>query len=279
MSDRRSSLTGLRIITTAVYVPGPVAARLLTDMGAAVTKIEPLSGDPLALAVPGWYADLCRGIDVRRIDLKSPDGNAELHTLLADADVLITSSRPSSLVRLGLAWPSLQQRHPRLCHVAIVGYASPRQEQAGHDLTYQADAGLLTGTTMPRTLLADLAGAQRAVSTALELLLARERHGITASREVALSESADLFADPLRHAVTTEQGWLGGGLAAYNMYPAREGTIAVAALEPHFRLALARELDLDPENRDALRDAFRERTAEEWRQWALERGLPLTAVR
>jgi alpha-methylacyl-CoA racemase len=54
------TLTSIRIINTAVNVPGPVAARTLRDMGATVVKVEPAGGDPLALAAPAWYADLAR---------------------------------------------------------------------------------------------------------------------------------------------------------------------------------------------------------------------------
>ena len=41
--------------------------------------------------------------------------------LLVEADALITSSRAASLARLGLD-PATIRAHPRLCHVAIVGY-------------------------------------------------------------------------------------------------------------------------------------------------------------
>ena len=68
--------------------------------------------------------------------------------LLADADVLITSSRPSSLARLGLG-PAALAAHPRLCHVAIVGYATPTRRPPAHDLNYQAAAGLVRPPQLP----------------------------------------------------------------------------------------------------------------------------------
>jgi alpha-methylacyl-CoA racemase len=63
------------------------------------------------------------------------------------------------------------------------------------------------------------------------------------------------------------------------MYPAREGWIAVAALEPHFRAALTRELGADANDGLALARAFTQRSAVEWKQWAEARDLPLHAVR
>jgi alpha-methylacyl-CoA racemase len=274
------TLAGIRVVSTAVNVPGPVAASMLRDMGAAIVKVEPPTGDPLAVAAAAaWYAALCTGMEVLRLDLKSDDGRGHLDDLLARADVLITATRPASLQRLGLSWSDVHTRHPRLCHVAIVGYAAPRQDVAGHDVTYQAEAGLLTPPAMPRTLIADLAGAQRAVIAALDLLLARERGGEAGCAEVALAECASLFAAPLRHGLTSPAGPLAGTDAAYNIYPAHEGWVAVAALEPQFRAALARELNADLEDGATLAQVLRQRSAVEWERWAGLRGLPLAAVR
>jgi alpha-methylacyl-CoA racemase len=252
---------------------------MLRDMGATVVKVEPPAGDPLSAAAPGWYAELCAGIEVQRLDLKSDDGRAQVAELLGRADLLVTASRPASLERLGLAWPDLHARHPRLCHAAIVGHAAPRQDLPGHDLTYQAEAGLATPSAMPRTLIADLAGAQRAAMAALELLLARERYGEAGYTEIALAECASLFAEPLRHGLTSSSGALGGAGAAYNIYATSNGSVAVAALEPQFRSALARELSVDVDDRAALTRVLRERSALEWERWAEARGLPLVAVR
>ena len=134
----------MRIVTTAVTIPGPVAAARLRDLGAAVTKVEPPSGDPLVLAAPEWYERLVAGMEVVRLDLKAES----LDGLLAGADVLLTSQRRAALARLGLAWASLHERHPGLAQVAILGEG----ERAGHDLTYLASRGLLDPPHLPRTV-------------------------------------------------------------------------------------------------------------------------------
>jgi len=273
------TLGGIRIVTTAANVPGPVAVAMLREQGAEVVKIEPLDGDPLSRWAPGWYTELCEGVEVLRLDLKSPGGQAHIQTLLAAADLLVTSSRPESLQRLGLRWSELHERHPRVCHVAIVGYAAPRQQIAGHDLTYQAEAGLLAPPAMPVALVADLAGAQRTAYEAMNLLFARERTGTAGRAHVALADCATLFAAPFRHGLTVPTGLLGGGCAAYGIYPARDGWVAVAALEPQFRAALARALGVDVESRVALANALSEKTATEWQEWAETHDLPIHAVR
>jgi len=170
-----SFLKDIRVISLATNIPGPVAAARLRDMGADVVKVEPPSGDALALASPQWYAELHEGLEVFQLDLKTDNGKEQLHEHLAKSDLLLTASRPSALFRLDLAWSTLANCYPELCQVAIIGYAPPNAEKPGHDLTYQAGLGLVTPPELPRTIAADFAGAERAVTLALGLLYQRER--------------------------------------------------------------------------------------------------------
>ena len=276
----RPPLDGVRVVCLGIYVPAPVAARRLSSLGAAVVHVEPPAGDPLADWCRSWYDALHAGHEVRRLDLKSDDGRAAMEALLADADLLLTAMRPAALARLALDPEALRARHPRLCRVAIVGHGGDDAEAPGHDLTYQASVGLVTPPTLPRTLLADLAGAERAVAAALALLLARERGLGAGSETVALADAADAFADPLRHGLTAPGALLGGALPRYALYPAARGWIAVAALEPHFWSRLVAELSLaEDAGAEALASAFLARDAEAWERWARERDLPLVAVR
>jgi alpha-methylacyl-CoA racemase len=272
-------LRGLRIVTLGVNVPGPAAATRLRELGASVAKVEPPNGDPLARSNPAWYEALAAGQEVVRFDLKDAAGRARLGERLAEADVLLTSSRPASLRRLGLGPEDLRATYPRLCVVAITGYPAPRENAPGHDLTYLAEFGLLSPPDMPRTLLADLAGAERAVSATLALLLNRAQGRRAGYAEVALSEAAAFFAESLRYGITKPGAELGGGLPGYNLYPAREGWLAVAALEAHFWENLLLELGLEEATREDLEEVFLEKTAEEWERWAEERDLPLAALR
>lgn len=272
-------LAGIRVVVLAIYVPGPVAAARLRELGASLTKVEPPDGDPLASHAAEWYGVLHRGVEVVRLDLKERRDRARLDALLARADLLLSSYRLGALARLALSWPELHARFPRLCYVAIIGHAAPEQDRAGHDLTYVAAWGLAAAPELPRTLVADLAGAERAVSAALALLLARERSGEPGYAEVALADAAADFAAPLGYGLTAPDGALGGALPAYALYPARDGWVAVAALEPRFQERLRGELGLATLTREALADAFRARSAEEWEGWARLRDLPIAAVR
>jgi alpha-methylacyl-CoA racemase len=131
---------------------------------------------------------------------------------------------------------------------------------------------------LPPTLFADIAGAERAVSAALALLVARERDGTGGSAMVALEDAAAALAQPLHEGLTRRGAMLGGGLAAYNLYATRDGWIAVAALEPHFAQRLAESLALASLSIDALRTAFATRTSAEWEAWARQHDLPIAAL-
>lgn len=265
------------MVSVAVNLPGPVAAARLAALGADVVKVEPPGGDPLQHVAPAYYAELVAGQDVRTLDLKGDAGRDILDGLLRDADVFLTSSRSAALERLGLGWRDLHRRHPRLSQVAIVGSPPPDDDLPGHDLVYQAAAGLLVPPLMPTVLVADLAGAERAVSEALAAVLGRAGTGVGRFCEVSLAVAAQAMAGPLRHGLTTPGGPLGGGLTAYRIYPAADGHVALASLEPHFHARLLALLDV-PDSREELERAFRSRPAAAWQEWAREHDMPLAAV-
>ena len=280
--DASGPLAGLRVVTLAVNVPGPAAAARLKAFGASVVKVEPPSGDPLMHQNPAWYRALSTGQEVVRLNLKEDEGFSLLEGYLGRADLFLTSSRTGALARLGLGPDDLRRKHPRLCGVAITGFPSPRGDEPGHDLTYLADYGLLTPPEMPRSLLADLAGAERAVSAALALLLGRER-GVdgpgSGHVELALSEAAAYLAEPLRYGITAPGAHLGGGFPGYGLYRASDGWIAVAALEPHFWEKLLRELGLEDAGREELEEVLCREAAAHWEDWAAERDLPVAALK
>jgi crotonobetainyl-CoA:carnitine CoA-transferase CaiB-like acyl-CoA transferase len=255
-----------------------LAAARLSALGAHVVKVIPPRGDPLAWVSPQWHNCLQAGQQVITLDLKTTDGRARLAETLASADLLLTATRPDAMARLGLDWPALSARYPRLCHVAIVGYPAPDENRAGHDLTYQANVGLLDPPRFPSIPLADFAASERAVSAAFALLWMRERSGSGGRSEVSLVEALAPYADALRYGLLAPGTLLGGGSPLYHLYPAREGWIALAALEPHFSARLARELGLAELTAETLAEAFRSRTALEWDAWATEQDIPLAAL-
>jgi crotonobetainyl-CoA:carnitine CoA-transferase CaiB-like acyl-CoA transferase len=276
MPELAQTLAGIRVVTLAPNVPGPVAAARLRDLGATVVKVEPPTGDPLKATAPSWYDALHRDMTIERIDLKTNAGAQQLETLLAKSDVLLTSSRPSALERLGLGPQAVSKRFPELVYIAIVGELPPNEERAGHDLTYVAQLGLLDPPKMPRTLTADLAGAERAVSATLALLLARARGAGGAHAFVSLREAAETFALPFEHGMTANGGNLAGAFPGYRTYQTTDGWIAIAALEPHFWQRMRDLLGNGRADAD-FAAAFAAHDGAHWTAWAAEHDMPLIA--
>ena len=118
VSDAASPLAGIRVVSMALNVPGPLAVRGWRRR----VRTSSRSNRPPAIRSQAcrrsWYAELHRDVRVERVDLKRPEGRARMQVLLQDADVfLVSSQRPSALARLGL--DSVIARHVRW--VNIVG--------------------------------------------------------------------------------------------------------------------------------------------------------------
>lgn len=293
-TSNTTSLKGVQILTLALNLPGPAAVMRLQAMGAKCTKLEPLAplsmhtADPMGIYKPAAYDLMHQGLKVLQADLKSERGQKVLHKQLAQTDVLITSFRPSALVKLGLAWAALHKRYPTLNVVSVVGAPGERAEEAGHDLTYQADNGLLNGLEMPASLYADMGGSLFTTEAVLQALLLRQRPGKSQGKgvfqEVALSDASAYLALPRTWGLTTPQGDVGGAHAGYKIYPCKNGRVAVAALEPHFAVRLCEAAGLPKQaanqmhkrsTHDSIAQFFATQTRAQLNKLASSRDIPL----
>ncbi|HEY0885123.1 MAG TPA: CoA transferase [Ramlibacter sp.] len=285
-------LAGTRIVSLALNLPGPAALMRCRRMGATCVKLEPPSGDPMGVYSPSTYAQLHEGVTVRSADLKTDAGQETLHAELAKAHVLLTSFRPSALAKLGLGWQQLHARHPELSQVAIVGGPGAAAEEPGHDLTYLAANGLVTGLDLPPTLYADMGGSLMASEAVLQAALQQaERYAGTGEThppgrylEVALADAAAWLGLPRQWGLTQPQGAVGGAHAGYRIYSCRDGRVAVAALEPHFAAALCaaagvRPADMRamfaPETHQGIAAFMSTRSRAELDRLAVENDIPL----
>ena len=277
-------LKGVRVLSLALNLPGPAALMRCSAMGATCTKLEPPSGDPMAHYNRPAYAQLHQGVKVLAADLKTEAGQKALHRALAKTDVLLTSFRPSALDKLQLGWKRLHRLYPALSQVAIVGAPGARAEEPGHDLTYLADNGLVSGLGLPPTLYADMGGSLMAAEAVLQAVLARGRTGRGAFIEVALSDAAGYLALPRQWGLTQPSGAVGGAYAGYKVYACKDGRVAVAALEPHFAAALCAAAGVAssdiramfaPATHQAIAAYLATRTRAQLDRLAVEKDIPL----
>ncbi len=306
-----SPLAGLRVVDLSRHLPGPLIGHLLADLGARVVKVEePREGDPVRLAPPlvrgrsALAALLLSGVESVALDLKQPAGKEVLSRLLEDADVLLESFRPGTLARLGFPPEELRARFPNLviCSLSGWGQDGPWASRAGHDLTYQAQAGTLAPTAaMPPYPAADLIGAWSALASILAALVERERRPekggvrIDASLfDAALYANLTAWAEegaagPGRSRRVGEPHGLAGALPCYNLYAtADDGWLAVAALEPPFWRRFCEAAgcpDLvglqyreSAEARSRVAEVVAGRTLGEWRETLAGLDLPVEPV-
>jgi len=114
-------LSGFRVVEFSQMVAAPSAALLLADYGAEVIKIEPPGGDNVRLLRSQVATDLPvspvflgynRGKRLIRLDLRDPDQLNEAKRLIEGADVMIESSRPGAMTRLGLGPDAMRLTGP-----------------------------------------------------------------------------------------------------------------------------------------------------------------------
>jgi alpha-methylacyl-CoA racemase len=281
-------LRGVRVLSLALNLPGPAALMRLVNMGARCTKVNPPAGDPMQHYTPTGYDLLHKGVAHKTLDLKTAAGQAALHQLLPKTDVLLTSFRPSALTKLGLGWKSLHKQYPALSLIEVVGAPGPLAEIPGHDLTYQAEVGLVNGMDLPPSLFADMGGALMASEAALKAVLLLKTSGKGTRHEVALSDAAAWLALPRQLRMTTPDGAVGGAHAGYRVYACKNGRVAVAALEPHFAISLCAAAGITlahpvkdlfkPEIRQTIAAFFAGKTRQQLDKLAAAQDIPLLTL-
>ena len=225
---------------------------LLGDLGAEIIKVEdPVFGDyarlmpPLIDGMGAFFRSSNRGKKSIMLDLKQDAGQAVLHRLVEDADVVIEGFRPGVTARLGADYETLRLVNPRLVYCSLSGWGQtgPLAHVSGHDLNYIARNGLLGGELNPQTLaakVADVGGAYVGAMGVLAALLQREATGEGDNVDVALSEAAMPFAMlGWVHACAADSGDealdLTGASACYRLYTCADGEpIALSAVERRF---------------------------------------------
>src|SRR3984957_11431354 len=138
-----SVLAGVRVLDLSQGISGPITGMLLSDHGAAVTKIEPPGGDRFR-ALPGATTWL-RGRRSLELDLAKPDDRSTFHGLVGSADVVLESFAPGAAAQLGADPATLLDLNPGLIHCSITGYgAHPgHRDRPAYDALVAARLGLL----------------------------------------------------------------------------------------------------------------------------------------
>ncbi len=292
-------LSGLFVLDFTTLLPGPLATLMLAEAGAEVMKIEQPGGEnarrfpPMIDGESAAFLMLNRGKKSMTLDLKNEKDRDALVPLVARADILVEQFRPGVMARLGLAYEDVRKANPRMIYCSISGYgqSGPRVQEAGHDLNYIGNTGLLdlqpgplSGPVVPPMLAADIAGGSfPAVINILLGLRARDQSGQGCHIDIAMTDAMFTFtwAAMALGAATGRfpkagEMWLVGGSPRYQIYPAKDGKlVACGAIEQKFWQAFSKAISLPAELFDDIRNpvATREavakliaaRSSDEWR--------------
>lgn len=146
-------LAGVKVLEFTQIIAGPFCGMHLADMGAEVTKFEPIAGEPWRLMVElvpkesRTYASLNRGKRGVAMDMARPEAQEVIHALVKDADVVIINYRPGVAESLRIDYPTLSAINPNIiyCENTAFGKKGPLAKRGGYDIVVQALTGLMAG--------------------------------------------------------------------------------------------------------------------------------------
>ncbi len=155
-------LAGVKVVELARILAGPWAGQTLADLGADVLKVEAPEGDDTRRWGPpfidregdrsaAYFHATNRGKRSVTCDFRTPEGQALVRRLVADADVVIENFKVGGLAKYGLDYESLRKVNPRLIYCSITGFGQdgPYAHRAGYDFIIQGMAGLMSVTGEP----------------------------------------------------------------------------------------------------------------------------------
>ncbi|MEG3165706.1 CaiB/BaiF CoA-transferase family protein [Sphingomonas sp. PB2P19] len=248
-------LAGLKVIELARILAGPWAGQVLADLGAEVIKVESPAGDdtrrwgPPFIDNPDGSRDAAyfhaanRGKRSVVADFATPEGQATVRALIADADVVIENFKVGGLARYGLDYASLSAINPRLVYCSITGFGQdgPYAARAGYDFIVQGMSGIMDLTGEPDAAPQKIGVAFADIMTGLYAVIAiqaalsmRERTGHGQQIDMALldtmtgvlaNQAMNWFASGVS---PTRVGNAHANIAPYAVFPCADGWFILA---------------------------------------------------
>ncbi len=261
MENDAQALAGVRVLELTNYIAGPVAARIMADLGAEVIKVElPPCGDYIrqqspitreGTGVTPRFAYWNRGKQSICVDFKHPAGVAIVKDLVRHVDVVFENFTAGLLVKYGIGYAALSAVNPRLimCSISALGQTGPLAHLPGNDAVAQSMSGVaqLTGTNegdpvFSGIYVADGGGAVNAFAAVMTALFYRDRSGLGQYIDVALSEclfhlhDTSLVDHVVSHGavVPAPFGSQRSGDGPNGFYKTRNGYILISVLSQHW---------------------------------------------
>ncbi len=198
-------LDDLLVLDLTRALAGPIAGRLLSDLGAEVIKVEPPDGDltratkPRQDSMAVYFVQANVGKRCVSIDLGTEDGRDLLLRMVERADIVLENYRPGVMDRLGLGYDALSAVNPRIILGSVSGYGhdNPWSHRGAFAAAVQAETGLTADTARSRNTTprndpasqADVYGGLHALAAILAAVHHRDRTGQGQAVEVDMAEA------------------------------------------------------------------------------------------
>ncbi|MGO8989239.1 MAG: CaiB/BaiF CoA transferase family protein [bacterium] len=297
------ALEGIRILESAHQYPGPYCSLLLADLGAEVIKIERPGVGDLARQSAHFFQSINGNKKSLTLDLKLPAARKILYRLVEHSDVFMDGFRPGVAGRVGIDYPTLRKINPRLIYCSISGYGQegPYRDLPGHDLNYQAMAGMLHcfqdekgNFVAPGVAIGDLSSGMFSAIGILAALQARQKTGQGQFIDVSMFDGL-LSWMSTRLGIFWGTGWFEKERdAGYGIFRAKDGqffTLAIAHEDwfwdrlcvaiglPEYRGIKAMERRTRrPELVETLQKVFLAKPREEWLKVITQADVPVAPV-
>ena len=247
-------LEGIRVVDLTRILAGPYCTMILADLGADVVKVEQPGGDQARRNGPffdgqdgqprsTYFTSVNRGKRSIVIDLKNPQGKDVFMRLIDGADVAVENFRPGTMDNLGVAYPMLSARNPRLIMASVSGFGQtgPYAKRAALDVIVQAMGGMLSitgdeggGPVRPGVSMGDITAALFTTIGVLSAIVERDRSGLGQHIDMAMLDcQAAILENPLmRYFAVGEMperlGTRHPVVAPVQALPTKDGYVAVA---------------------------------------------------
>lgn len=197
-------LLGTRVLAFENGLAGPLATRLLADLGADVVKVERPDGgdvtrawDTLAGGLSSGFVWVNRGKRSVALDVKEPADRPAIEGLIERSDVVLQNFTPGWAERAGLGEEAVRALRPDVVYVDISGYGpdGPYAGKNAYDLVMQGEAGLISVTGTPAeparvgVSVCDVGAAGYAATATLAALARRAETGEGARVSVSLFDT------------------------------------------------------------------------------------------
>jgi crotonobetainyl-CoA:carnitine CoA-transferase CaiB-like acyl-CoA transferase len=258
----QGALGGHRIIDLSSFWAGPLASRLLAELGADVVKVEPPGGEggfQMMPVLPNIYVDANRSKRGIVLDLKTPEDRVRLLDLVAASDVVVENAMAGAWERLGLDDAALRAVNPGIVYARAKGFgvAGPLASRPSFDYVVQAATGMeMTqgggSRPVPVNFTANDYGTGLLLGAGVVLALLGRALGVAVTgvdASLALTatvfQSEDVAALAVDGAVPDRVGAdLWGPSMWFHLYRATDGWVTVCCVTDAHRTGLLAALDL-----------------------------------